>query len=131
MSDVDVADVTGPEDSGVGGLGVQPPDPAQVAALPPRVRQLCTDFAGKFDTCWNTMIGGATGVDDPSIAATMDSTRVEMLRAVTDACLQAAVSSPEVFEPTFGLFRPCFAVPCEQFQDCLMNAASNPTAPTP
>jgi hypothetical protein len=86
------------------------------------VRQLCTQFAGKFDSCWDTLIGTAGGAD-PSIAQQMGSARAELVRAVDDACLQAALASPDTFEMMFGMFRPCFAVPCAQFQDCLTGAA--------
>ncbi|MBN1773889.1 MAG: hypothetical protein JXB32_21690, partial [Deltaproteobacteria bacterium] len=108
-----------------GALGPQPPDPARIAGLPPQVHQLCTQFTAKFDSCWEALVGEAAGTDDPATLAAMAGARAEMLKAVNDACLQAAVESPAVFETTFGLFRPCFAVPCAQFQDCLMNAATN------
>jgi hypothetical protein len=124
MSDIDPGDVPDAPGTGSGSLGLQGPDPAAVAALPPQVRELCTQFAGKFDSCWDTLLGGA-GVDvDPSVAGPMASARTEMLSAVGNACLEAAIGSPEAFQQAFGLFRPCFAVPCEQFQDCLMGAAS-------
>ena len=131
MSDVDPAELDGPgSPTSPGGLGaLAGPDPAAVAALPPQVRQLCTQFAGKFDSCWDTLLGAAGGLDDPSVAGSMAGMRAELLTAVNNACLEAAIGSPQMFESMFGMFRPCFAVPCAQFQDCLMNATTGMVAP--
>lgn len=131
MSDVEPEDLDVPDaPTSAGGLGSLPvPDPAAVAALPPQVRQLCTQFAGKFDSCWDTLVGAAGGLADPSVAGSMSGMRAELLTAVNNACLEAAIGSPQMFESMFGLFRPCFAVPCAQFQDCLMNATTGVVAP--
>jgi hypothetical protein len=127
MSDVDAEDVAAPEGPDASAMlgAMSPPDPARVAALPAELRALCSQFAGKFDQCWDTLIGAAGGADDPSVAEAMAGMRTEMLTMVGNACLQAALDSPpETFLATFGLFKPCFAVPCAQLQDCLMNSAT-------